>query len=55
MQALRRHLNCSLPVEVAYRGDGEVDRRTRRSLSATFPPLSWLDLDAAPHPRHHRR
>jgi hypothetical protein len=33
----------------------QVDATTRATLSAAFPPLYWLDLEAAPYPSHHRR
>eukprot|EP00775_Hariotina_reticulata_P003120 gene3120-3398_t len=58
-QALRRHLRCTLPVEVAYVGDKEVDNTTRMTLSGAFPPLHWLDLDSnhvkADYPAHQRK
>jgi hypothetical protein len=54
-QVLRHHLNCSLPVEIAYRGDSEVDSVTRASLSAAFQPLHWLDMDKQPYPQHHNK
>ncbi|KAF6262935.1 mannosyltransferase putative-domain-containing protein [Scenedesmus sp. NREL 46B-D3] len=55
LHVLRHHLNCSLPVEIAHRGESEVDNVTRASLSAAFPPLHWLDLDKQPYPQHHNR
>jgi len=54
-QALRKGYGCTLPVEIAYRGDQEIDPETRRTLSKAFQPLFWLDLDAQQYPRHHYR
>lgn len=54
-KALRRLYNSTLPVEIAYNGDREVDAVTRRTLSDSFAPLYWLDLASKPYPAHHNR
>eukprot|EP00879_Flechtneria_rotunda_P011098 GHRR01011595.1.p1 GENE.GHRR01011595.1~~GHRR01011595.1.p1 ORF type:complete len:715 (+),score=197.61 GHRR01011595.1:822-2966(+) len=54
-KVLRRQHNCSLPVEIAYRGDREVDQQTRETLVAAFAPLTWLNLEQQPYPTHHNQ
>lgn len=54
-QALRKHHGCTLPVEVAYRGDKEVDTVTRATLSNAFAPVYWLDLEQQEYPSHHHQ
>jgi hypothetical protein len=55
MQALRKQHGCTLPVEVAYKGDKEVDEVTRATLSKEFAPLYWLDLEKQEYPSHHHQ
>eukprot|EP00879_Flechtneria_rotunda_P014025 GHRR01014652.1.p1 GENE.GHRR01014652.1~~GHRR01014652.1.p1 ORF type:complete len:223 (+),score=62.91 GHRR01014652.1:328-996(+) len=55
LHVLRRQHNCSLPVEIAYRGDREVDQQTRETLVAAFAPLTWLNLEQQPYPTHHNQ
>lgn len=53
VQALRKQYGCTLPVEIAYRGDKEVDAVTRETLEREFAPLHWLDLNKRQYPAHH--
>jgi hypothetical protein len=55
MQALRKHYGCTLPVEVAYKGDEDVDEVTQATLSKEFAPLHWLDLGEQEYPSHHHQ
>jgi hypothetical protein len=55
VQALRRQYNCTLPVEIAHRGDAEVDPVTRATLSREFAPVYWLDLNQQKYPGHHKQ
>jgi hypothetical protein len=40
-------------VEVAYKGDTEIDAVTRQTLTREFAPLYWLDLEKQPYMAHH--
>lgn len=55
LHALRRQHNCTLPVEIAYRGDKEFDAVTRATLEEAFQPLFWLDLNQQRYPTHHHK
>jgi hypothetical protein len=54
-QALRKQYACTLPIEIAYRGDKEIDPVTRQTLTQEFAPLHWLDLEQQQYPAHHFR
>lgn len=53
LQVLRHQHKCKLPVEIAYRGDKEIDPVTRATLTKAFAPLHWMDLEQQQYPDHH--
>jgi hypothetical protein len=53
LQILRNQLNCTLPVEIAYRNEKEVHPGTIKALDAAVGPVHGLDLSLAPYPEHH--
>lgn len=55
LHALRKQYTCTLPIEIAYRGDKEIDPVTRQTLTQEFAPLQWLDLEQQQYPAHHFR
>jgi len=54
LRVLRRRLNCTLPVEVAWHGAAEMDAPTLQALASEFGPLYGFDVSSVPYPGHHR-
>jgi hypothetical protein len=55
LAVLRRALNCTLPVELVWHSDKEMDRSTLAALAREFGPLRGYNVAAEPFPKHHRR
>jgi hypothetical protein len=53
LQILRNQLNCTLPVEIAYRNEQEMHPDAITALDAALGPVYGLDLSLAPYPEHH--
>lgn len=54
LQILRKQLNCTLPVEVAFvSAKQEMHPDVIPALNASFGPVHGLDLSTAPYPAHH--
>jgi hypothetical protein len=53
LQILRKQLNCTLPVEIAYRDEKEVHPGVIKALDASLGPVYGLDLSQASYPEHH--
>ncbi|GBF90801.1 hypothetical protein Rsub_03102 [Raphidocelis subcapitata] len=53
LRQLRRHLNSTLPVEIYWHGDGEMDAGSLEALKAEFGPLEGYDASKLPYPSHH--
>ncbi|KIY97022.1 hypothetical protein MNEG_10940 [Monoraphidium neglectum] len=54
LRVLRHHLNCTLPVEVAWHGPDEMDAATLAALDSHFGPVTGFDALAQPLEQHHR-
>jgi hypothetical protein len=54
LTVLREHLNVTLPVELAWWGEREMDAPTLRALERRFAPLRGYDLSTLAYPSHHR-
>jgi hypothetical protein len=54
LRVLRRHLNCTLPVEVFWHGAGEMDAQTMSDLNSEFGGVTGQDILALPPAPHHR-
>lgn len=48
LRVLRHHLNCTLPVELFWLGDEEMDSATLAALKAEFAPLEGHDASRLP-------
>ncbi len=55
LAVLRRALNCTLPIELVWHDEKEMDRKTLAALTREFGPLRGYNVAAAPYPHHHRR
>jgi hypothetical protein len=55
LRVLRRALNCTLPVELVWHSDKEMDKETLAKFQKEFGPLRGYNVAAEPFPRHHRR
>ena len=55
LAVLRRALNCTLPVELVWHGEREMDAPTLAAFKREFGPLRGYNVAAAPVPKHHRQ
>lgn len=53
-QVLREVVHCTLPVEMAWLGDQEMDDNTLAALQQRFGPLTGFNAQAVAFPSHHR-
>ncbi|KAG2444246.1 hypothetical protein HXX76_001003 [Chlamydomonas incerta] len=50
LHVIRRHFNCSLPIEVAWQGDAEMDWATWAAIQRNFAPIRGFNVKSQPHP-----
>jgi hypothetical protein len=55
LRVLRRALNCTLPVELVWHSDKEMDKATLATFKKEYAPLRGYNIAAEPFPKHHRR
>ncbi|GBF90371.1 hypothetical protein Rsub_02477 [Raphidocelis subcapitata] len=55
LAVLRRHLNCSLPVELVWHQAREMDNATLEAFQKEFGPLRGYNIADVPIPAHHRQ
>eukprot|EP00878_Enallax_costatus_P027313 GHUV01029385.1.p1 GENE.GHUV01029385.1~~GHUV01029385.1.p1 ORF type:complete len:279 (+),score=50.18 GHUV01029385.1:711-1547(+) len=53
LRILRHHHRSTLPVELFWYGDKEMDAATLQNLKAEFGPLEGYDVTREPYPSHH--
>lgn len=57
LHVLRNHLNCSLPVTIAYWGSikkERIDKEAQNMFEKFIGGVSFLDLSTVTYPKHHR-
>ncbi|KAK9866493.1 hypothetical protein WJX84_012291 [Apatococcus fuscideae] len=54
LRVLRDHIQSTLPVEIWYLGEEEMDADTKAILEAAFSGVICIDALTVPQPAHHR-